>query len=297
MQSYPDVLPAKQLEVVIACCAAFPPAYMETLTSQKEKQAEKQYIERVLQKLPPMPNATSFEFSSRIRQYLSTRNNVATLDLPRPLLFLRRIHGLFSSHSHTLCVVESGHPALAVLDIARNAIMAGAKGAMSTSKQQELSGTRTVAATVRTAAATAETIMAAEQMRVLIQAVEGLGASIGGAERIQGTPLSVAYVSHLRSILLLVIATVAPVYWGRFRWATPIVVFLVTITLLGVEAAAVECERPFKRVPGVNHVDIEGLSKAACINVLQIVKHGVVNLEREERHLAAFICFFLKLVF
>ena len=50
-------------------------------------------------------------------------------------------------------------------------------------------------------------------------------------------------------------------------------------------------------VPGVNHVDIEGLSKAACINVLQIVKHGVVNLEREERHLAAFICFFLKLVF
>ena len=44
--------------------------------------------------------------------------------------------------------------------------------------------------------------------------------------------------------------------------------------------------RPFKRVPGVNHVDIEGLSKAACINVLQIVKHGVVNLEREEREIS-----------
>ena len=129
--------------------------------------------------------------------------------------------------------------------------------------------------------ATSEAIMAAEHMRVLIRSVEGLGAAIGGAERIQGTPLSVAYVSHLRTILLLVIVTVPVVFWPTFRWATPIVVFFVTATLLGVEAAAVECERPFKRVPGVNHVDIEGLSKAACLNVLQIVKHGVVNLEME----------------
>ena len=45
VQAYPDVLQTKHLEVVVACCAAFPPAFMETLTSQTELKTEQQYVE------------------------------------------------------------------------------------------------------------------------------------------------------------------------------------------------------------------------------------------------------------
>ena len=78
-------------------------------------------------------------------------------------------------------------------------------------------------------------------------------------------------MAHLQVFLLLVISTIPVVYWPAFRWSTPVLTFVVSIALLGLESSAVECERPFKRVPTMNHVDTEALAKAVSTNVTQIV--------------------------
>ena len=46
----------------------------------------------------------------------------------------------------------------------------------------------------------------------LLHSIRGLGAPLGGCERIQGTPLPYIYVAHLRSFLLTVLAAAPVVY-------------------------------------------------------------------------------------
>ena len=43
---------------------------METLTSPTEKNAEQLYIDKVVQTLPPLPDADDVGFSKRIHDYL-----------------------------------------------------------------------------------------------------------------------------------------------------------------------------------------------------------------------------------
>ena len=232
-------------------------------------------------------------------------------------LLRERIVGLFAAGSpYPELVLSAGHPGLATLDVARATVSRAIAGCDQRSP------------------------VVAEHLRTMTQCIEALGGAVGGAERVNGTPLPVVYahtpgaplqpqpsgahrlepnpdathsgdratdglrhnadrscplapcrrastdfilflfilfrrcryVAHLQVFLLVVIATIPVVYWPSFRWFTPLLTLIVSVALLGLESSAVECERPFKRVPTMNHVNVEELAKAVSTNVTQIVR-------------------------
>ena len=110
----------------------------------------------------------------------------------------------------------------------------------------------------------------------LMNSVQGLGVPLGGCERIQGTPLPYIYVAHLRSFLLTVLTAIPLVYACEWRWATIPLSLLIGLALLGVEAASIECERPFAATPTKNHHDIERFAVIISSEVYDM-------LERSER--------------
>lgn len=88
-----------------------------------------------------------------------------------------------------------------------------------------------------------------------LRELDELTLEFGAMERINNTPLPFVYVAHLRVFLVVFLACVPLVFERAWRWGTPLATALVAFALLGVEAAAVECERPFNRDP--NHFALE----------------------------------------
>ena len=82
--------------------------------------------------------------------------------------------------------------------------------------------------------------------------------------------------------LLVVLATVPVVFYSQFNWATPIVTFVLSVAMLGIDTCSIECERPFKRVPTMNHIDVESLAIGISKDVVEIVQSAAIQLEREE---------------
>ena len=91
----------------------------------------------------------------------------------------------------------------------------------------------------------------------LLNSAQGLGVPLSGCERIQGTPLPFVYVAHLRFFLVLVLCLVPFMFACQWQWQTVPLSLLVALALLGIEAASVECERPFSDRPSKNHHDVE----------------------------------------
>ena len=79
------------------------------------------------------------------------------------------------------------------------------------------------------------------------------------------------YVAHLRSMLLLVLCTIPIVYGCDWRWATIPLTLLIAFALLGLEAASVECERPFSPAPTKNHHDLERFAELISREVLDML--------------------------
>jgi putative membrane protein len=111
----------------------------------------------------------------------------------------------------------------------------------------------------------------------LLDSVQGLGVPLGGCERIQGTPLPFVYVAHLRSFLITVLCAVPFVYGCEWKWATIPLSLLVAFGLLGIEAASIECERPFSPSPTKNHHDLERFAVLLSTEVMHM-------LQRSESH-------------
>lgn len=103
--------------------------------------------------------------------------------------------------------------------------------------------------------------------RMLLDSIRGMGVPLGGCERIQGTPLPFVYVAHLRSFLLVVLCAVPVVYGCEWRWATLPLSLGISFGLLGIEAASVECERPFSPMPSKNHHDVERFAELISTEV------------------------------
>ncbi len=117
----------------------------------------------------------------------------------------------------------------------------------------------------------------------LMRSVRGLGVPLGGCERIQGTPLPYAYVVHLRSFLLLVICGVPIVHACAWRWATVPLSLVVAFALLGLEAASVECERPFSPSPTKNNHDVENFCGILSREVSEmLVRAAALKPSRQE---------------
>ena len=117
--------------------------------------------------------------------------------------------------------------------------------------------------------------------RQLNEQLDTLTGAWGAMERIQGTPLPFVYVVHLRTFLLVYLFLMNVQAIAVQGWIAMPPILLINWGLLGIEAAAVECESPFKLKS--NHL---ALGKA-CIVVSKNVAHtmvhvGLVGPQREE---------------
>ena len=100
---------------------------------------------------------------------------------------------------------------------------------------------------------------------VLQLRIDELVGTTGGMERIKGTPLPIAYVSHLRTFLLGYLLVMPLLYVHSWRWGTLPAMALVSFALLGVEGAAAECESPFEA--RLNHLPMETFVQTVFRNV------------------------------
>jgi len=119
----------------------------------------------------------------------------------------------------------------------------------------------------------------------LLGSIQGLGQPLGGCERIQGTPLPFVYVAHLRSFLLVVLCACPICFACEWQWATIPLSLLIAIALLGIEAASVECERPFSRSPSKNHHDLERFAVLLSTEVSHMLQRAEARAAGGAQHL------------
>ncbi|HAN46736.1 MAG TPA: hypothetical protein DCQ32_09335 [Cyanobacteria bacterium UBA8156] len=77
--------------------------------------------------------------------------------------------------------------------------------------------------------------------------VDALVESFTACERIQRTPLPLAYSIHLKQLLLLYSLSLPFQVVETFLWLTPVMVAVISFTILGVEEIGLQIEDPFGR--------------------------------------------------
>ena len=97
-----------------------------------------------------------------------------------------------------------------------------------------------------------------------------LCASFGTMERIKNTPLPFVYVIHLRSILLLYLFLWNMTSIASIGWVALPALFAFNLSMLGIEAASVECERPFDW--NSNHLTMGKFCILIARNIAQAMK-------------------------
>jgi len=100
-------------------------------------------------------------------------------------------------------------------------------------------------------------------------AINDMNDSWGAMERIINTPLPFVYVAYLRTCLLLYLFLRITTGVANQGWLVLPGMLAMTWALLGLEAAAVECERPFGRKP--NHLRLGLMSRIVAENVAQML--------------------------
>lgn len=106
--------------------------------------------------------------------------------------------------------------------------------------------------------------------RQLNEQIDALTGAWGAMERIAATPLPFAYVAHLRTFLLLYLFLWNLKFVGANGWGAVPALLAGSWALLGIEAAAVECERPFQ--VRANHLPLGKMCVVVAKNVAQTVK-------------------------
>ncbi|KAL7465625.1 hypothetical protein ACHAXS_005939 [Conticribra weissflogii] len=100
--------------------------------------------------------------------------------------------------------------------------------------------------------------------------INALYGAFGPMERIKGTPLPFAYTIHLRTFLMVYLIlwnTTSVAYYG---WIALPCLFASNWALLGIEAAAVECEKPFDR--NRNHLTLGKFAVDSARSIAQALK-------------------------
>ncbi|NJN76321.1 MAG: hypothetical protein HC796_09175 [Synechococcaceae cyanobacterium RL_1_2] len=95
--------------------------------------------------------------------------------------------------------------------------------------------------------------------------------SIGGCERILKTPLPLAYVIHLKQLVLIYCLLLPFQLVKDLEWSTGLFVALVSFALLGIEEIGIEIENPF----GYDENDLP--LDAICNTVKQDIEELIAN--------------------
>jgi len=107
----------------------------------------------------------------------------------------------------------------------------------------------------------------------LLEIIDNICAKSGGLERINGTPLPLAFVSHLRFFVflyLLYFSVVTALYddWGQVGGV--LLTVLVSYCLLVIDAIASDSEAPFS-ADRPHHIDIDNISCSIINQCMQIL--------------------------
>jgi len=92
----------------------------------------------------------------------------------------------------------------------------------------------------------------------------------GAMERIKGTPLPFAYTIHLRTFLMVYLTLWNMTSVAYYGWIALPCLFASNWALLGIEAAAVECEKPFDR--NRNHLTLGKFAVVSARSIAQALK-------------------------
>ena len=95
--------------------------------------------------------------------------------------------------------------------------------------------------------------------------------SYGTMERIRATPLTIVYVAHLRTFILLHLFLFPYVFGPVQKWATIPLTMITAFAFLGIEGASMEVENPFKK-GRVNSLNMDAFAQAMIQNIQQQVK-------------------------
>mmetsp|Transcript_15417 Transcript_15417/g.33132 ORF Transcript_15417/g.33132 Transcript_15417/m.33132 type:complete len:406 (+) Transcript_15417:111-1328(+) len=106
--------------------------------------------------------------------------------------------------------------------------------------------------------------------RQLSGQIDTLNGAWGAMERIAATPLPFVYVVHLRTFLLLYLFLWNLQGVGSNGWKSTPALLAASWALLGIEAAAVECERPYQL--HANHLSLGKMCVVVAKNVAQTMK-------------------------
>eukprot|EP00980_Cylindrotheca_fusiformis_P015129 scaffold4180_cov99-Cylindrotheca_fusiformis.AAC.10 len=107
--------------------------------------------------------------------------------------------------------------------------------------------------------------------RTANEQVDLLTKAWGAMERINGTPLPFVYVVHLRTFLMLYLSLWHLSSIALNGWVSIFPIILASWGLLGIEAAAVECERPFHW--NKNHLPLGRMCTVVAMNVHQTLEN------------------------
>ena len=112
--------------------------------------------------------------------------------------------------------------------------------------------------------------MRASVFRRLDAKIDTLTGAFGAMERINATPLPFAYVVHLRTCLIFYLLAWHLDALAAHGWSALLPLTVVTWALIGIEAAAVECERPF--MWEANHLALGRMCVVVSLNVGQTLR-------------------------
>ncbi|NEQ28787.1 MAG: hypothetical protein F6K28_59500 [Microcoleus sp. SIO2G3] len=103
------------------------------------------------------------------------------------------------------------------------------------------------------------------QLTAMQKLLDGMVDALGGCERILKTPIPLAYIIHLRQLLLLYCLTLPFQFVNDLGWWTSVVVMLISFTLFGIEEIGVEIENPFGE--DANDLPLDAICETMLRNV------------------------------
>ena len=94
---------------------------------------------------------------------------------------------------------------------------------------------------------------------------------VGGCERIQKTPLPLAYVVKIRQFIFLFLVSLPFALITRVGWLTPLFATLVAYPLLALDEIGAELQQPFSTA-SLNHLPLDEICATIERNLLAMLE-------------------------
>lgn len=111
------------------------------------------------------------------------------------------------------------------------------------------------------------------QLVVMVHMISQMVDALGVCERIQKTPIPIAYAIHLRQLLMLYCLALPFQIVDQLGFFTPVIVGLVSFTLLGIEEIGLQIEEPFGH--DANDLPLDQICQTMVVNISDLI---LVNL-------------------